>query len=224
MSFAINQSHRYPTFTDLYLSNATQQGNPELAPEKALTYELIAKYRLADFYTNFSAFYRQGRNIIDWVLSPEQTKYESINHTSIDAWGGELTLNYLPKQKFVRRLCFFYSYLDANKATDDYVSRYALDYLQHKTGILFSHAIIAGFSASWQAAYYRRTGNYPEPITNEIKAYKPFFMCDFRLQWQYRQLTIASELSNLLNVRFADYGGIPQAGRAFKVSMQIGLR
>ena len=223
LSISVNQSLRNPTFTDLYFSNAAQQGDPNLAPEKALTYELAAKFQQAKFSANFSAFYRQGRNIIDWVLFPEQTKYQSVNHASIDAWGGETTINYMSKEGFVRRVCLFYSYLDANKATDMYVSRYALDYLQHKTGVLFTHTILYGFSASWQAAYYRRTGNYAEAVSNQIKTYKPFFLCDFRLQWQYKQATISAELSNLLNINYIDYGGIPQAGRIFKVMFQISL-
>ncbi len=72
---SVNQSLRLPTFTDLYLNNATQEGNPNLKPEKAITYEAGVKYRHHRWNAGVLGYYRMGRDIIDGV------KYSSFRRS-----------------------------------------------------------------------------------------------------------------------------------------------
>ena len=44
---------RLPTFTDLYYTNATHIGNPDLKPEHAMTYRVGTRYHAGRFQAAF---------------------------------------------------------------------------------------------------------------------------------------------------------------------------
>ncbi|MDR3705207.1 MAG: TonB-dependent receptor [Paludibacteraceae bacterium] len=217
-----NQSLRLPTFTDLYYVAATQQGNPDLNPERAMTYELGLKYHQNRFNGGVSAYYRLGKNVIDWVkYTSSDVKYVAVNHAEVDALGGESFIEYLPKQ-FVQRVKLSYSYLHLDKQSDGYDSKYALDYLKHKVSLDIDHDLYKGFSASWRFNYSDRAGNYTD-ANNALVDYKPFFLTDLRLQWTNKKITIFGEATNLFNVKYADYGGVEQPGRWIKSGISVKL-
>lgn len=218
----VNQSLRLPTFTDLYMSNSAQQGDPNLKPEEALTYEFGCKYKKGRLAANVSSFYRQGTNVIDWVKFPTDTKFHSMNHASVDALGGEVMVEYRP-EKYIQLVKLSYSYLSINKESGDYVSKYALDYLKNKLSLSLDHSIYKAFSASWRLSWQDRSGTYVEPVKNLVKSYKPFLLTDLRLQWSNKQFTVFTEATNLFDIKYYDYGGIEQPGRWIKGGVSIRL-
>jgi len=62
-----SQSMRLPTFTDLYYTSQAQVNNLDLGPERAVTYRIGADYRKNRWSASALAYYRAGRDIIDWV-------------------------------------------------------------------------------------------------------------------------------------------------------------
>ena len=62
-----NTSLRMPTFTDLYYSGPTNIGNPDLKPEKSASLEGGMKLNRRLIKGHVVFFYRNGKNIIDWV-------------------------------------------------------------------------------------------------------------------------------------------------------------
>ena len=62
-----NKALRMPTYTDLYISNAVQQGDINLTPEKNSTFKVGTQYRQTGFAATVSGFYAHGTNMIDWV-------------------------------------------------------------------------------------------------------------------------------------------------------------
>lgn len=220
--FTVNQSLRLPTFTDLYLSNSAQQGDPNLQPETALTYELGVKYSKSFFYAGLSAYYREGRNVIDWVKYSGDPKYVSMNHAEVNALGGEVYAEYAP-QKILQRVKLSYSYLQLDKENGDYVSKYALDYLRQKVALILDHKIYKGFSASWRASWQERNGTYVQPITNLVKSYEPFLLANLRVQWANKNVKLYVECTNLLDTHYWDYGGIEQPGRWIKTGIKVKL-
>jgi iron complex outermembrane receptor protein len=219
---SVNQSLRLPTFTDLYTSNSALQGSPDLKPETALTYELGLKYTTRFVNAGLSGYYRQGRNVIDWIKTPDEIKFKSVNHAQVDALGGEAFAEYAPMQ-FLQRVKLSYSYLWLDKATDEYVSKYALDYLRQKVALTLDHNIYKGFSASWRASWQERNGTYVEPITNVVKNYEPFFLTDLRVQWANKNIKVYVECTNLFDSHYWDYGGIEQPGRWVRTGIIVKL-
>ncbi len=217
----LNKSLRLPSFTDLYYKSATQESNPNLKPEEAITAEIGATYQKNAWQWNVNGFYRIANNSIDWVRSLETEKWKSMNHTRIDAMGGEITAAY--KGGFwAKNIQASYAYVHLNKDAGDLISRYALDYLQHKINLHYVHGIGKQVDASWMLNYQDRQGNYVNKHGNKI-SYAPFATIDTRITWQKEQTRLYAEVSNILNQHYYDYGGVPIAGRMLKVGVTVQL-
>lgn len=63
----IAKVHRVPTFTDLYYVSRTEQGNPDLLPENAVSSEVGYQYQNKNILAKVSGFLRNSSNSIDWV-------------------------------------------------------------------------------------------------------------------------------------------------------------
>lgn len=210
-----NSAIRLPTFTDLYYKSATQLANPNLQPEKAQTIEFGSKYNNNNFNINGSVFYRQGKNIIDWVKKLDSTIWQSKNLTKVNALGMDINTQYQFKNFFIRKLNLSYSYLTLDKNANDFDSKYALDYLREKILLSIDHKIAGKLSANWKLGYYDRAGNYSDFSTGNLQEYKPYFMADVRLQWTANKYDIYLDINNLGNIKYADYGGLAQPRRNF---------
>lgn len=218
----VNQSLRIPTFTDLYLQTSTQAGNADLKPEQAMTYELGLKYSKGRLSANLSGYYREGKDVIDWIKeSSSDLKYKAVNHAEINAQGLESAVEYRPA-KYITRIKLSYSHLELDKQSTEFDSKYALDYLRDKVSIDFDHDIYKGFSAAWRFNWSDRAGSFKD-ATNATVKYSSFWLTDLRLQWSSKTITVFGEATNLFGQRYVDYGGIAQPGCWLKSGISIKL-
>ncbi len=146
---SLSRSMRMPTFTDLFYQGPTNLGNPHLIPEKATTVEMGLSVEGAGYHTALSAFYRQGRDLIDWVWM-EDEKWHTLNLTEIDAAGGDLTFTYHRgnENKTLVSLdswMFSYTFTYLTKVSEEVISRYLLDNLKHKVFMSSHLAIFSNF-------------------------------------------------------------------------------
>ncbi len=220
---SINHAYRLPTFTDLYYTSATHISNPQLKPEKATVLEGGLKYSRNLLRANASVFYRWGNDIIDWVKMPDSTKWESRNYTQINAIGAELSVQYFFRKSFFRKIQLSYSYLNQDKNSEEYDSKYALDYLKHKITAGIHYRVYKRISMNWNTAWQDRNGGYVNFYTNEKVAYKPFFLADVRIQWENKTITIFADINNIFDVKYEDFGGLPQEGRSMNAGIKVRL-
>ena len=218
--FNANSAVRLPTFTDLYYTTATHISNPDLQPEHAYTLEMGTKINHRQWQTEAVAYYRIGKNIIDWIKYPDNEKWESQNLTEVNALGVDFRTEYHFQHSFVEKAGVSYSYLHMNKNKQLFDSRYALDYLKHKVILTFSHRIAGKLSASWKAAFYDRAGDYTDFVTNEKVIYAPYFLLDTRVKWSQPLFDIYLDANNMLNTEYAEFGGLPQP----KFNLNVGVR
>ena len=237
-----NRSLRMPTFTDLYYDAGNQLGNPDLQPEEAWTLTLGTKFkhnfssdkeRLSLLYVQADAYYRWGRNIIDWVYTPEDTRrpYHAQNHNQVDATGVDLTVGY-QRDRWLRRAEVSYTYtwldLDVNKSG----SRY-LDYLSHKLVARLEHDIwrfhtsslnhqSSTIGASWTLTWQKREGQYNTAEGN-VADFRPVLLLDGQLFWEHPYVRVAVDCTNLTNRHYYDYGGILQPGAWAKLTISMKL-
>lgn len=144
-------SYRIPSFTELYYDAPTIKGNPRLSPEKAHHFEMGLDFEKNIFKGSFTVFYRQGKDIIDWVYQPGVRKAENLEKVktlglTID---GKINLN---------RLLPFYSYTYLNQISEKLkTSHYQGFYLRHKlvlgTFIKLPYQIEGAVSAIYQERY-----------------------------------------------------------------------
>jgi len=219
-----NSAVRLPTFTDLYYVGPQHTANPELKPEHSQTLELGTKILQPTWKLDVVGYYRMAQNVIDWVKPTATAVWNSENLTSINALGTDISAEYYFKQCFVRKVALSYSYLQLDKSASTFISKYALDYLKHKVVLTVDHAILKNLSASWKAAYLDRVGTYDANTvygaSSIIKDFTPYFMLDGRISWSQKKFDIYGDLNNILNAKYADYGGLPQPG----ISANIGIR
>jgi len=225
-----NSASRLPTFTDLFFSNTAQQGNPLLKPEQSKTIELGTKINHSNWSLNADVFYRKGKNVIDWVKTDSiSPKYVAMNLSSINALGADFSFDYRFKNCFVKRAAFSYSYLTLDKAAVGFDSKYALDYLKNKITLTLNHSILGKLSASWKVGYFDRSGNY-DANTNPAKGstaiitnYIPYTNLDCRLLWNDKYFDIFGDVNNILDTKYADYGGLTQPGINFNAGVRLKL-
>lgn len=125
---------------------------------------------------------------------------------------------------FLKTVTLNYAFLKADKSSDEFMSRYALDILKHKADLLIYHQVWRNFSASWAFSYLDREGGYIKfvntvPETVETP-YAPFVQMDLQLNYTHTNWMVFAEATNLLDNEYVDYGNVPQAG----IWVRIGVR
>ena len=228
-----NRSLRMPTFTDLYYNAGNQLGNRNLKPEEAWLLSIGYKGNLSSlpfregsglgsFSWSVDWYYRWGKNIIDWVYVPTDTKrpFHAENQQQVNATGLELSLAYRLNE-WLRCVSVDYAYTYLDLDLKEAGSRY-LDYLSHKVAIHLEHGIYKGFGASWTVRFQKRKGQYNN-AEGEVADYQPVWLLDGSVYWQNKYLRVSADCTNMTNTRYYDYGGILQPGAWAKVSIKAKL-
>ena len=226
-----NRSLRMPTFTDLYYNAGNQLGNRNLKPEEAWLLSIGYKGNLSPTLSSREGgrfswavdwYYRWGKNIIDWVYVPTDTKrpFHAENQQQVNATGLELSLAYR-LNKWLRCVSVDYAYTYLDLDLKEAGSRY-LDYLSHKLAIHLEHGIYKGLGASWTVRFQKREGQYNN-AEGEVADYQPVWLLDGSVYWQNKYLRVSADCTNMTNTRYYDYGGILQPGAWAKVSIKAKL-
>jgi len=224
-----NRTLRLPTFTDLYYNDNTSKGDPNLKPEEAITIEAGLKFNKHGIIASTALFKRYGKNMIDWVKLQNQDPWQAMNITEINVAGFEASIalnidEFSGNKSFLKTITLNYAFLKADKSSDEFMSRYALDILKHKADLLVYHQVWRNFSASWAFSYQDREGGYIKyvntvPETTETP-YAPFVQMDFQLNYSRKNWMIFTEATNLLDNEYVDYGNVPQAGRWIRMGIR----
>ena len=231
-----NRSLRMPTFTDLYYNAGNQLGNRNLKPEEAWLLSIGYKgawgeksslpFREGTGVGSLSLsadwYYRWGKNIIDWVYVPTDTKrpYHAENQQQVNATGVELSVAYRWNE-WLRCISVDYAYTYLDLDLKESGSRY-LDYLSHKLSIHLEHGIYKGLGASWTVRFQKREGQYNN-AEGAVADYQPVWLLDGSIFWQNKYLRVSADCTNMTNTRYYDYGGILQPGAWAKVSVKAKL-
>ena len=226
-----NRSLRMPTFTDLYYNAGNQLGNRNLKPEEAWLLSIGYKGNLSPTLSSREGgrfswavdwYYRWGKNIIDWVYVPTDTKrpFHAENQQQVNATGLELSLAYRLNE-WLRCVSVDYAYTYLDLDLKEAGSRY-LDYLSHKLAIHLEHGIYKGLGASWTVRFQKRKGQYNN-AEGEVADYQPVWLLDGSVYWQNKYLRVSADCTNMTNTRYYDYGGILQPGAWAKVSIKAKL-
>lgn len=202
---SLKKSFRVPTFTELYYSTPANQGNPELKPEKAWTYETGMRWQAERAGADLSLFYRDAEDVIDWSRPPGQTTWTVRNIARISTRGAELGVHYHPESllntNFVSALNIAYTYLDLDRDTQAMESKYALDHLRHQ----LHGSIKMDWSDRLTHTVY---GRYGKRIATD-----DYTVVDTRITYAFQRFRIFLEATNLFNETYTESGFAPMPGR-----------
>lgn len=218
--FKINENHkifgnaakvnRIPTFTDLYYVSKTEQGNPNLKPESAVSYEL--GYRFNKKSTTFKASYfgRETDNAIDWTKPNASAIWMAENIGSISTKGFETEIS----QKFLKNIFKVdaaYTYIDNQFTKTQNFSRYALDNLKHQ------------FTAKLQTQIWKFTNELAYRYNERVNL-GSFNILDTKLNFQHKNLNIYTLINNLTNTKYSETFGVPMPGRWFHLGFTYDIK
>ncbi len=226
---SLNKSMRLPTFTDLYYQGPANVGNAELVPEKANTIELGISRKANRLQTTVNGFYRQGRNLIDWIWM-EDEKWHTKNLTEVDAMGSELQLKYIPANTriglfSVTSLNLSYTFTYLTKVSEMVISRYLLDNLKHKVVLSTNVIFTKNLTLSGRFNFQDRNGTFLMYNVSSGESidqpYEPFLLLDMKLTYSFRNLHLFLESTNLLDVSYHDIGNLIQPGRWSMIGIEL---
>lgn len=217
-----DKSTRLPTFTELYYTTITHEGNEQLKSEKSESVELGLSYTKGNLKAYATGFMMWGRNIIDWVKMDinGEKKVASWNHTKIDTKGIEVGIQYRLGNTFPflgedASIKLDYTRMHQTFDTKEYSSKFALCYLRDKFTTQFNHRIIGDLSANWYFRFQKRMGQF---IINEGKAdehtknFPAYSRLDLKLNYKWEKINIFLNCENIYDTQYFDLANIPQAG------------
>ncbi len=225
---SVNQSLRTPTFTDLYYNGPNNIGNPELKPEKAISYELGLKGFSNHFQWHAASFIRDVSDAIDWVKYPSEKKFTTTNFTKLTTYGIEFAGKYapdksLPISKVINYVSFNNSFIYIDKyKQDSVISAYALDYLKNKYSITADFKLYRELGLRCDITIQDRNGTYSQDEDIEIE-YTPYALFDARLYYRKPRFEVYAQGTNLLNIEYVDLGGIIQPGTWIKAGIKANI-
>lgn len=214
---------RLPSYTELYYSDAIHKANPDLKQEKSLSYEGGLKYRNRYILADLSAFYTQGKDLIDWMQTREsEGVWITRNINELNKYGFDFStkiflnefVNILSNNSI---LILSYSFLQTDKAKNDYVSQYVFNYLKHKLSANLSLPFAKDFKLNLSGKYCVRVGqyvSYQNSSAGENKEYDPFFTMDANLDYSLNSIVnVYISVTNIFDKEYYEIGNIPQPGR-----------
>lgn len=222
-----NKTMRMPTFTELYYSSPSNEGNPNLSAEEAIGYEVGYHYKSNGLSCSVAGFFSQGKNMIDWVKINLDEKWKTLNYTRLNTLGVEFSATadfrkLMPDQKFINTLKVNYTFINQDKLETDYISNYSLNYLRHRFDIDLNHSIWKNIYANWHVNFSDRNGEY-EKIVDKVSvgmtSYKPFITSDLKIMWNYSGWIVYGSVNNIFNKEYFDIGNIIQPGRWIKIGI-----
>ena len=208
----IAKVHRIPTFTDLYYVSVTEEGNPNLKPENALSAEVGYQFRKAGFLAKASGFMRNSDNSIDWFRETPESVWKAENVGNIKISGIETELQYS-----------IFSWLDASagytfinndfKSENPQLYRYVLDHLKHQ------------FIGKIQTRFLKNFSNEIVYRYTERVNLGSYHLLDEKLSFSKNNFDIYLIINNITNTKYTETFGVPMPGRWFHLgfSYDIGL-
>jgi outer membrane cobalamin receptor len=207
---------RLPTFVDLYYSDPTTIGNPNLKPESSWSYEAGLDWTPAWTHANgpltltATGFRLQQKDSIDYskqaLATPALTfaePYQAVNIQNLNITGAETTLRL--RLSSTQQLQFSYTAVHAASPPPNIISLYAYNYAA-QSGILAWTGQLPGtighqINAHTQVAVIQRTQQTAYPLW------------DISLSRNTGRLRPYLRLLNLSNTGYQEIPQVPMQGR-----------
>jgi iron complex outermembrane receptor protein len=225
---SINQSGRFPSFTDLYYKGPTNKGNPNLKPEYSTSIETGVKYNNDFSRSSFSIFRNFGKDLIDWIKHPDSTLWETRNLTKLNTIGFQLSTNLFPESFYdnihwFKMISLSYTFITSTKSSENYQSLYALDYLKHKFTANALFNIGFGFTLNVNANYQKRNGTYYSYTKNQEIKYDDVFLASLKISYTINRYTLFLDIDNIFDRKYQDIANVTQPGRWARGGLQFNL-
>ena len=158
--------------------------------------------------------------------------YKALNIAEVTTRGIEVACKYKPKKNSagafrINNLGASYTFIELERVSGLYESKYSLDYLKHKLCVFYTQDISKRIHANWQISYLSRNGSYidynPLTSTRFSSPFKPYWLVDTKFYYTGKFFQVYAEASNLFNSKYTDVGNLIQPGRWIIAGIQVNL-
>ena len=218
-----NASYRMPTFTELYYSVGGHLADPNLKTEKLHAFEGGLKFLGRGVRAVATVYYNKGLDIIDWIQdtsAPDDAPWMSVNHTRLNTFGQEATLQLAigdlvgNRDFFVRSVNLGYSHISQDKDTKEgFRSLYSMEYVRNRVTAQADFRITQHLAANISYRFVDRA------TASEL--IKPYSLLDAKLSYSRPVFEVYLRANNLLNRTYYDFGDIPQPGLWFMAGITV---
>ena len=210
-----SRGFRIPTYTELFYINPAVMGNSTLTYEETTNYEVGLKYYNPIFTFSSTVFYKIGTNLIDYIQVNPQTAWTATNIAKLNTSGIELNLDFnlseILSQNLINKIELKYSFLNSDYKQEKYESLYLLKYLKHQGIIVINHNLFLNITANW---FFRVEDRYNSESS---------FITDLQISKSLNNFEFFVKASNLFNVNYSDFVGIPLPGRWISGGIKLSL-
>jgi vitamin B12 transporter len=209
----ISKVNRIPTFTDLFYKSKTEEGNPNLRPESAMSAELGYRFQSGNFVAKMSGFLRNSNNAIDWMKASENEIWKAENIGNIEMKGFEVEIGQ-QFNSFLKSYSLGYTFIDNQfQQPENLLSKYVLENLKHQLVAKLENRLFGKLTNQLIYRYNERvsTGSYQ--------------ILDEKLSYDFARSNVYVLVNNITNSDYTETFGIPMPKRWFHVGFtyKIGL-
>jgi vitamin B12 transporter len=209
---AVTRGFREATYTDLYYSDPTTNGNPKLKPESAWDTEGgVDWYATSRLSVTATVFHSHQTDAIDYVRADSTDKWQAENLQGVRFTGVETALDWRPVVGQTFRLGLT-TLAGAQSALNGLQSEYVFNYpIQNAT---------AEWIGRWKSGLLLRQRLR---VVNRIdRGVSPVWDASF--VYEGRRVQPYLQLTNISNTGYQEILGVPMPGRAFAAGLQIVLQ
>jgi outer membrane cobalamin receptor len=206
---SIGHGYRLPTYLDLYYSDPTTIGNPNLKPESSWSYEggLDWSPNRAPLTLTATGFHLQQKNGIDYSKYDLRKPWQATNVANFAYNGAEADLRLRVASS--QQLQLSYTAVQATSPPPCLISEYAFNYAAQSALIAWSSQLPLNIVAHTQLAVVQKTMQSPYPLWNVSLA---------RSTGRFRPYVRAL---NLTNTAYEEIPGVPLQGRTIMAGAQL---
>ncbi len=192
-------TYRIPTYTDLYYSSPTTIGNENLKSEEALSEEIGGKFTADSFTVNAALFYRDSKDLIDYVKEREEDKWKAENLAQVTTKGFETEVQYrFWTASFQQKLNIGYTFLEEDIMDQDVsFSRYSLNSIKHQFTANFDSQFLKYLRQNLAFRFVER----PDGTS--------YTVVDFKLTAMYKELELSCMFNNIFNTEYTETNLVP---------------
>ncbi|WP_186001932.1 TonB-dependent siderophore receptor [Corallococcus sp. Z5C101001] len=216
------QSHRAPSFLELYIRQGLLLPNPELKPERALSVDAAGLWHDDTWSVTAGGFAAVYENLIAYELYPPMLA-KPYNFAAARVWGAEVEAEARPRTWLVATTSYAWTRTQNRYGDPRYFGkelpyrprhkwvgrlRVGPDWLNGRTEVLVQSAQLINRVGEARLSLPARTWV-------SVGASSTFL--------RRPDLTVSFDVKNLLDARTADYTGMPLPGRAAYVTFAVAL-
>ncbi|WP_263367939.1 TonB-dependent receptor plug domain-containing protein [Edaphobacter bradus] len=206
---SVGHGYRLPTYLDLYYSDPTTIGNPNLKPESSWSYEggIDWSPSRAPFTLTATGFSLHQKNGIDYSKFDLSRPWQATNVANFAYNGAEADLRvHLPRSQ---RLQLSYTAVQATSPPHGLISEYAFNYAAQSALLAWSADLPAQISARTQLAVIQKTTQ------------SPYALWDVALARNSGRVRPYLRLLNLSNTSYQEIPGVPLQGRTIMGGAEV---